>query len=133
MTHCRGAEARYRKTICEAVSDEMHLEGVAERLCRQSDSWSGVGEETRDAPDPHCLEMSKSHFDWRSVSQSVLASSPVWDSWPDVKSQVWPLQCESSCRVLFDERAGLSFGICHGPCQIYTYLHLTQFKYTYTT
>jgi hypothetical protein len=31
MAHCRGAEARYRKTICEAVSDELHLEGVAER------------------------------------------------------------------------------------------------------
>jgi hypothetical protein len=52
MAHCRGAEARYRKTICEAVSDEVHLEGVAERLCRQSDSWLGVGEETRDTPDP---------------------------------------------------------------------------------
>jgi hypothetical protein len=37
MAHCRGAEAKYRKTICEAVSDELHLEGVAERLCRQSD------------------------------------------------------------------------------------------------
>jgi hypothetical protein len=52
MAHCRGAEARYRMTICEAVSDELHLEGVAGRLCRQSDSWCGVGEETRDAPDP---------------------------------------------------------------------------------
>jgi hypothetical protein len=52
MAHCRGAEARYRKTICEAVSDEVHLEGVGERLCRQSDSWPGVGEETRDTPDP---------------------------------------------------------------------------------
>jgi hypothetical protein len=52
MVHCRGAEARYRKIICEAVSDELHLEVVAERLCRQSDSWSGVGEETHDAQDP---------------------------------------------------------------------------------
>jgi hypothetical protein len=34
MAHCRGAEARYRKPICEAVSDELLLEGVAERLCR---------------------------------------------------------------------------------------------------
>jgi hypothetical protein len=32
MAHCCGAEARYRETICEAVSDELHLEGVAERL-----------------------------------------------------------------------------------------------------
>jgi hypothetical protein len=31
MAHCHDAEARYRKTICEAVSDELHLEGVAER------------------------------------------------------------------------------------------------------
>jgi hypothetical protein len=52
MAHCRVAEARYWKTIYEAVSDELYLEGVAEQLCRQSDSWSGVGEETRDAPDP---------------------------------------------------------------------------------
>jgi hypothetical protein len=52
MVHCRGAEARYRKTIREAVSDELYLEGIAERLCRQSDSWSGIGEETHDAPDP---------------------------------------------------------------------------------
>jgi hypothetical protein len=49
---CRGAEARYWKTICEAGSNELHLKGVAERLCRQSDSWSGIGEETYDAPDP---------------------------------------------------------------------------------
>jgi hypothetical protein len=33
MGYC-GAEARYRKTICEAVPDELHLEGVGERLCR---------------------------------------------------------------------------------------------------
>jgi hypothetical protein len=26
MAHCRGAETRYRKNICEAVSDELHLE-----------------------------------------------------------------------------------------------------------
>jgi hypothetical protein len=52
VAHCRGTEVRYRKTICEAVSDKLHLEGVAERLCRQSDLWSGVGEETRVAPDP---------------------------------------------------------------------------------
>jgi hypothetical protein len=48
------AEARYRKTICEAISEKLHLKGVAEQLCRQSDSWSGIGEETRDAPDPLC-------------------------------------------------------------------------------
>jgi hypothetical protein len=37
MVHCRGAEAKYRKTIFEEVSDELHLKGVAERLCSQSD------------------------------------------------------------------------------------------------
>jgi hypothetical protein len=26
---------------------------------------------------------SESRYNWRSVSQSVLVSSPVWDSWPD--------------------------------------------------
>jgi hypothetical protein len=25
MAHCRGAEARYRKTICDAVSNELHM------------------------------------------------------------------------------------------------------------
>jgi hypothetical protein len=29
---------------------------------------------------------SKSHCDWRSLSQSVLVSSPVWRSWPDIFS-----------------------------------------------
>jgi hypothetical protein len=52
MAHCHGTEARYRKTICEAISDELHLKDVAEQLCTQSDSWSGIEEETRDAPDP---------------------------------------------------------------------------------
>jgi hypothetical protein len=42
MTHFRGAEARYRMAIFETVSDELHLEGVAQQLCRQFDSWSGV-------------------------------------------------------------------------------------------
>jgi hypothetical protein len=26
---------------------------------------------------------SESRYGWRSVSQSVLVSSPFWDSWPD--------------------------------------------------
>jgi hypothetical protein len=74
---------------------------------------------------------SKSHCDRRSVSQSVLVSSPDWDSWPDVKSQVWPLQCVVVLsRPLW--RKGGSV-ICHSPCQIYTYLHLKKFKYIYTT
>jgi hypothetical protein len=64
MAHCHGAEARYQKTIYKPVSDELHLEGIAERLCRQSDSWSGIGEETRmhltlrvKESDQHCLDI----------------------------------------------------------------------------
>jgi hypothetical protein len=64
MAHCRRAEARYQKTICEVISDELHLKDVAEQLCRQSDSWSGIGEETRDAPDPpHQRKQSSSSMD----------------------------------------------------------------------
>jgi hypothetical protein len=64
MAHCCGAEARYQKTICEAISDELHLEGIAEQLCRQSDSWSGVGEKLMmyqtlhvKESDQHCLDI----------------------------------------------------------------------------
>jgi len=46
-----GAEARYEKTICEAVSSELHLEGVVEPFCRQSGMCSGLGEEICGAPD----------------------------------------------------------------------------------
>jgi hypothetical protein len=49
MVHCHGVEAGHWKTICEAVSDELHLEGVAEEFCRLSDLCSGLGEEIRDA------------------------------------------------------------------------------------
>jgi hypothetical protein len=66
IAHCRGAEARYWKTICEAISVELHLEGVAEWLCRQSDSWSGTGEELRDALDsPRQRKRSSSSMDVR--------------------------------------------------------------------
>jgi hypothetical protein len=34
----------------------------------------------------HSKSKSKSHYDWRSVSLSVLVSSPVWGSWPDICS-----------------------------------------------
>jgi hypothetical protein len=59
---------------------------------------------------------SKSHCDWRSVSQSILVSSPVWDSWPDI---YWCL----IVTVLFlwsaisDGRMGLYFVYAAGPCQ----------------
>jgi len=49
-----GAEARYEKTICEAVFSELHLEGVVEPFCRQSGTCSGLGEEICGAPDLTC-------------------------------------------------------------------------------
>jgi hypothetical protein len=62
MAHCHGAEARYWKTICEAASDELHISSIAELLCRQS----GIGEGTRDAPDPpHQRKRSSSSMDMR--------------------------------------------------------------------
>jgi hypothetical protein len=76
MAHCRGAEASFRKTICEAVSDELHLKGVAERLCRQSDSWSGVGEETRDAPDPP-RQIKRSALSWHLTGLASFSSAEV--------------------------------------------------------
>jgi hypothetical protein len=33
---------------------------------------------------------SESHYNWRSVSQSVLVWSPVWGSWPDIYF-IWKL------------------------------------------
>jgi hypothetical protein len=51
------------------------------------------------------LAKSKSHYRWRSVNQSVLASS-----WPDsVLSQVWLLRSFVSWGTPSDEGAGLSF------------------------
>jgi hypothetical protein len=74
MAHCHGAASRYWKTICEVISDELHLEGIAERLCRQS----GIGEETCDAPDlprglyvDHCRWMC-SHFSIGEYHSNVL-------------------------------------------------------------
>jgi hypothetical protein len=76
MVHCHGAEARYWKTICEAVSDELHLESIAERLCRQSDSWSGIGEETRDAPDPR-RQRKRSALSWHLTGLASLSLAEV--------------------------------------------------------
>jgi hypothetical protein len=75
---------------------------------------------------------SMSLSNWWSVSQSVLVSSPCWDSWPDFNSQVWLLQYKSSCSVLCDERAGLSFVICFDLHQVYIYFYFTLYKYTYS-
>jgi hypothetical protein len=67
--------------------------------------------------EPGLDSKSKSHCDWRSVSQSVsLVSSPIWGSWPDIYYCL-------TVTVLFlwsavsDERTGLSFVNTAGPCQ----------------
>jgi hypothetical protein len=55
----------------------------------------------------YCLAWGlRSRYDWWSVSQSVLASSPPWDLWPDINS-VWMLLL-SLLGALSDERPGLS-------------------------
>jgi hypothetical protein len=91
IVHCHSAEARYRKTICEAFSDELHLEGVAERLCRQSDSWSGIGEETRDAPDPP-HQRKRSAFSWHLTGLASLSSAEV-----TMASSTVTQRCFSEC------------------------------------
>jgi hypothetical protein len=69
---------------------------------------------------------SKSHCDWRSVSLSVLVSSPIWGSWPDiycltVRSFLWG--------ALYDERTGLSFVYAVDLCQ----RSLTRVRVSYFT
>ena len=53
-----GTMSRFRRqapeTICEAVSDKLHIEGVAEAFYRHSDSGCGLGEIIHDLPDPPC-------------------------------------------------------------------------------
>jgi hypothetical protein len=54
---------------------------------------------------------SESHCDWRSVSLSVLVSSPVRGSWPDITSSYCLTISVLSLGggALSDERVGLSF------------------------
>jgi hypothetical protein len=51
---------------------------------------------------------SKSHYNWRSVSQYVLVSSPLWDLWSDFFFSSKLLSCLCG-GALSDERSGLSF------------------------
>jgi hypothetical protein len=46
--------ARYWKTNCQVISDELQLKYIGEHFRRQSDSCSGLGEEICDAPHPPC-------------------------------------------------------------------------------
>jgi hypothetical protein len=91
MAHCHGAESRYQKTICEAVSKELHLESVVEQLCRQSDSWSGVGEETRDASDPP-RQRKWSALSWHLTGLASLSSAEVTTA-----SSIVTQRCFSEC------------------------------------
>jgi hypothetical protein len=50
---------------------------------------------------------SESRYNWQSVSQYVLVSSPIWDFWPEIFFfKVTVLSFEGA---LSDERSGLSF------------------------
>jgi hypothetical protein len=72
---------------------------------------------------------SESHVmtDSQSVSQSVLVSSPFWESWPDYSLVWWLLRSLSSWDALSDERVGLSFvrslSLYHTVMFVYNYLH----------
>jgi hypothetical protein len=54
-------------TLCRLIGRYQHFR---ETYCLHVRGWSGNAK-------------SKSHYEWRSVGQSVLVSSPFWDSWPD--------------------------------------------------
>jgi hypothetical protein len=56
----------------------------------------------------HSQSESESHCNWRSVSLSVMMSSPVRGSWPDIYSSV-KVTVLSIRGALSDERSGLSF------------------------
>jgi hypothetical protein len=68
---------------------------------------------------------SKSRYNWRSVSQYVKVSSPLWDLWPDItfcpKFVFWKLLfCLCGAPNLTGGRVyHLSFSVC----SIYQYLH----------
>jgi hypothetical protein len=114
MAHWRGAEARYLKTICEAVSDEMHLERIAQQLFRQSDSWSGVGEKTRDAPDPP-HQRKWSALSWHLTGLASLLSVKVMTASSAVKTFVLS-QCRShkpmNHPVIMLGKKVVSFSVC---------------------
>jgi hypothetical protein len=77
---------------------------------------------------------SKSCYDWRSVSQYVLVSSPLWNLWPDVTSCL-KVAVLSLLGALSDEKSGLSsVSHCHqslADCQTFNIIyivHVTCFK-----
>jgi hypothetical protein len=70
---------------------------------------------------PNCprrqMPKSKSHCDWRSVSQWVLVSSPIWGSWPDINYYRLTVTVLLLWGALSDERTSMSFVYAAGPCQ----------------
>jgi hypothetical protein len=71
---------------------------------------------------------SKSHYDRRSVGQSVLVSSPIWDRRPDF------LYCQTAAVLsmwgtLSEERTGLSFVvvIINSTWHLYLHVYLSAF------
>ena len=48
LSRCRS---QVSETMCGAIYDVMHLKGIGKLFCKQSDSHSGLGEETCDTPD----------------------------------------------------------------------------------
>jgi hypothetical protein len=57
----------------------------------------------------------RSVYDWRSVSRSVLVSSPIWGSWPDI-NYIEKVTVLSTAGALSDERSGLSFKMAVTNC-----------------
>jgi hypothetical protein len=54
----------------------------------------------------HWLSESESLYDWRSVGQCVLVSSPIWVSWPDI-NYCFTVTVLSISDAPYDERSGL--------------------------
>jgi hypothetical protein len=81
-------------------------------------------------------QKSKSYYDWRSVSQDVLVSSPLWNLWPDIIFFCLKVAVLSLWGALSDERSGLSpVGHCQQylvhcqKCNIIYIVHVTCFMY----
>jgi hypothetical protein len=92
--------------------------GLHEKLAVSAFAWRREGQENRsqDLPDAYWLlakylklkSKSRTHCDWRSVSHSVLVSSPIWGSHPDISSCL-KITVFSFWGAFSDEKTGLSF------------------------
>lgn len=98
MAHCRGAEAMYRKTICEAVSDTLLLECAEECFYRQFDSWPGLWEETRYAPDPP-RQRKRSALSWRLTELASHSSAEVTTTYTIVTTFVLSRGCSHKSMI----------------------------------